>query len=35
MFDERILGAGLFVTVAITGKGQLVWERTEIYGSSA
>jgi hypothetical protein len=31
LFDERVLGAGTFVTARVSGDGELVWERTEIY----
>jgi len=30
LFDERELGAGVFVTARISGRG-VVWERTDIY----
>lgn len=31
LFDERVLGAGVFVTARISGDGGVAWERTEIY----
>jgi uncharacterized protein YhbP (UPF0306 family) len=31
LFDERALGAGVFVTVAVRAGRRLAWERTEIY----
>ncbi|HMI98524.1 MAG TPA: pyridoxamine 5'-phosphate oxidase family protein [Gaiellaceae bacterium] len=31
LFDERVLGTGVFVTASIAGEGRLAWERTEIY----
>ena len=34
LFDERRLGAGVFVTARIAGDGTLTWERTEIYEPS-
>jgi uncharacterized protein YhbP (UPF0306 family) len=33
LFDERALGAGVFVTAAVAGGGRLTWRRTEIHGS--
>jgi uncharacterized protein YhbP (UPF0306 family) len=34
LFDERELGAGMFVTARVLRGGRLVWERTEIYSST-
>ncbi len=31
LFDERVLGSGVFVTASIAGERRLAWERTEIY----
>lgn len=31
LFDEPVLGAGVFVTARITSDGGVIWERTEIY----
>jgi uncharacterized protein YhbP (UPF0306 family) len=31
LFDEHVLGAGVFVTARIGSKGGVTWERTEIY----
>jgi uncharacterized protein YhbP (UPF0306 family) len=31
LFDETTLGAGVFVTANVTQKGDVTWERTEIY----
>jgi uncharacterized protein YhbP (UPF0306 family) len=31
LFDERELGAGVFVTARVSRERRLVWERTEIY----
>lgn len=31
LFDEMTLGAGVFVTANVTQKGDVTWERTEIY----
>jgi uncharacterized protein YhbP (UPF0306 family) len=31
LFDERVLGSGVFVTARIAGEHRLAWERTEIY----
>jgi hypothetical protein len=31
LFDEAVLGAGVFVTASIRGGKQIVWERTERY----
>jgi uncharacterized protein YhbP (UPF0306 family) len=31
LFDEPSLGPGVFVTAKVSPKGQLSWERTEIY----
>jgi hypothetical protein len=31
VFDERALGAGVFVTATVGRRGQVAWERTEIY----
>jgi uncharacterized protein YhbP (UPF0306 family) len=31
VFDEAALGAGVFVTAAVRGEGQVAWERTEVY----
>jgi uncharacterized protein YhbP (UPF0306 family) len=33
LFDERELGAGMFVTARVGSAGRLAWERTEIYRS--
>lgn len=30
LFDERVLGAGIFVTARVS-RGEVTWERTEIY----
>jgi hypothetical protein len=30
VFDERALGAGVFVTATVGRRGQVAWERTEI-----
>jgi uncharacterized protein YhbP (UPF0306 family) len=30
LFDERVLGAGVFVTARVS-RGEITWERTEIY----
>jgi uncharacterized protein YhbP (UPF0306 family) len=35
LFDERALGAGVFVTAAVRGGGRLAWARTEIYREQA
>ena len=35
LFDERELGTGMFVTARVAGNRRLVWERTEIYHSTA
>ena len=34
LFDERVLGAGTFVTARLTRDRRLAWERTEIYRST-
>jgi uncharacterized protein YhbP (UPF0306 family) len=34
LFDERLLGAGVFVTAGV-GAGRLRWERTDVYDPSA
>jgi uncharacterized protein YhbP (UPF0306 family) len=34
LFDERQLGAGVFVTARIAGDGRLTWARTEVYEPS-
>jgi uncharacterized protein YhbP (UPF0306 family) len=34
LFDERELGAGVFVTARVARDRRLVWERTEIYRSA-
>ncbi len=34
LFDEQVLGGGVFVTARVR-KGELAWERTEIYDSAA
>jgi uncharacterized protein YhbP (UPF0306 family) len=34
LFDERDLGAGMFVTARVGGAGRLAWERTEVYRSA-
>lgn len=34
LFDERALGAGVFVTARVTTRGRLAWERTEVYRPS-
>jgi uncharacterized protein YhbP (UPF0306 family) len=34
LFDERALGAGVFVTARVDRDGRMTWERTEIYESS-
>jgi uncharacterized protein len=31
LFDERALGAGTFVTARVRSRGELVWERTDVY----
>jgi uncharacterized protein YhbP (UPF0306 family) len=31
LFDERLLGAGVFVTARVARNGRLAWEKTEIY----
>ena len=31
LFDERALGAGVFVTAKVARAGRLTWERTEVY----
>jgi uncharacterized protein YhbP (UPF0306 family) len=31
LFDETTLGTGVFVTGSVKSKGQVTWERTEIY----
>jgi uncharacterized protein YhbP (UPF0306 family) len=33
LFDERGIGAGVFVTAQVGAGGKLSWERTEVYGS--
>lgn len=35
LFDERALGAGMFVTAVVREGGRLAWERTEIYRERA
>jgi uncharacterized protein YhbP (UPF0306 family) len=35
LFDERSLGAGVFVTARVTRAGRLAWEKTETYRSSS
>lgn len=35
LFDERVLGAGTFVTARIRHGGRIAWERTEIYDAGA
>ena len=32
LFDEKKLGAGIFVTARVDARGRLAWDRTEIYG---
>lgn len=34
LFDERALGAGVFVTATVARGGRVAWKRTEIYRSS-
>lgn len=34
LFDERVLGGGVFVTAKIGRGGQLAWQRTEIYAGA-
>lgn len=34
LFDERELGAGVFVSARIRGDGTLTWEKTEVYRPS-
>jgi uncharacterized protein YhbP (UPF0306 family) len=34
LFDEPVLGAGIFVTAKVGADGKLAWERTEIYHSA-
>jgi uncharacterized protein YhbP (UPF0306 family) len=34
VFDEREIGAGVFVTARLGRDGRLVWERTDIYRSA-
>jgi uncharacterized protein YhbP (UPF0306 family) len=34
LFDERALGAGVFVTASVARGGRVAWEHTEIYRSS-
>jgi hypothetical protein len=34
LFDERVLGAGTFVTARLARDRRPAWERTEIYRSS-
>ena len=31
LFDERALGAGIFVSAKVGADGKLAWERTEVY----
>jgi uncharacterized protein YhbP (UPF0306 family) len=33
LFDERVLGSGVFVTARVRG-GQVTWERTDVYDSA-
>jgi uncharacterized protein YhbP (UPF0306 family) len=33
LFDERVLGGGVFVTVTVGAKGHVRWEKTESYVS--
>jgi len=35
LFDERTLGAGVFVTASVGANGRLAWDRTEVYRASA
>jgi len=35
LFDERSLGAGVFVTARVARAGPLAWEKTEIYRASS
>jgi uncharacterized protein YhbP (UPF0306 family) len=35
LFDERELGAGVFVTAKVGGGGRLTWERTDVYRSTS
>jgi len=35
LFDERALGAGVFVTARISRGGRIAWERTEIYDAGS
>jgi uncharacterized protein YhbP (UPF0306 family) len=34
LFDERVLGAGVFVTARVAHGGRLAWDRTELYRST-
>jgi uncharacterized protein YhbP (UPF0306 family) len=34
LFDERVLGAGTFVTARLAADGEVAWERTEVYAAS-
>jgi hypothetical protein len=31
LFDERVLGAGTFVTVSVQGDGRVKWQKTESF----
>jgi uncharacterized protein YhbP (UPF0306 family) len=31
LFDERVLGSGVFVTARVGGDGSIEWEHTEVY----
>jgi uncharacterized protein YhbP (UPF0306 family) len=35
LFDETSLGAGVFVTATVSPKGDITWERTEIYHATS
>jgi uncharacterized protein YhbP (UPF0306 family) len=35
LFDEKALGAGVFVTASVRVGGAIAWERTEIYRASS
>jgi len=35
LFDERILGTGVFVTARVAADGGLSWERTEVYRATS
>jgi hypothetical protein len=34
LFDEPVLGAGVFVSAKVGADGKLMWERTEVYHAS-